>query len=221
MISLRHPSLGWDCLLLAFLLVPLSAPAPALAQSQQEVDGYDAMLGYLNADSHIDAQAFSGSNGILSVNQAAGDLNLQANLHGIAVGEHASTNIDAMQLSNHDQANDPMHAQVRIGGEAFAGASGIASINQASGSRNMELNSMQIALAEQGIRETSNAAMATSAAFASAGEQYVSRYPQATRKVAVEASALRGFDGVLQLNQVAGSGNATENRVSVSVQGSP
>ena len=40
-----------------------------------------------------------------------------------------------------------------------------------------------------------------------------------TRKVGVESSALRGFEGVLQLNQVAGMANATENRLQVTVQG--
>jgi hypothetical protein len=39
--------------------------------------------------------------------------------------------------------------------------------------------------------------------------------------VAVEASALQGFDGVLQLNQIAGSGNATANQLSISVQSTP
>jgi hypothetical protein len=32
---------------------------------------------------------------------------------------------------------------------------------------------------------------------------------------------MRGFDGVLQLNQIAGSGNATANSLSISVQAIP
>jgi hypothetical protein len=32
---------------------------------------------------------------------------------------------------------------------------------------------------------------------------------------------LQGFEGVLQLNQAAGTGNAVENRLLISTQGSP
>ena len=103
----------------------------------------------------------------------------------------------------------------------MAGASGIASINQASGGGNAELNSVTATLATQGIREASDEAMASSAAFASAGGQPAVSDPRATRKVGVDASAMRGFDGVLQLNQIAGSANATENRLGISVQGTP
>ncbi len=41
----------------------------------------------------------------------------------------------------------------------------------------------------------------------------------ASRSVAVEATALQGFNGVLQLNQVAGSGNATSNQLALDFRG--
>ena len=116
-----------------------------------------------------------------------------------------------------------MHASATIGGDALAGASGMASINQASGSGNAEMNVITATLAQQGIRETSEEALASVGSIASAGGQGSVDAPGSpgTRRVGVEASALRGFDGVLQLNQIAGSGNATDNQLSISVQGVP
>ncbi len=194
---------------------------PSVASAQSAPDSYASMLGYLALDSRIDGDALVGSSGAIMINQAAGDLNLQANLHSLASGQMANAKVDAGQRHTADTFDTPLQATARIGGNALSGASGIVSINQASGSANAELNSVTAVLAAQGIREASDEAMASPAALASAGEQYAVRDPRASRKVGVDASALRGFDGVLQLNQIAGSGNATENRLSISVQGTP
>jgi hypothetical protein len=64
----------------------------------------------------------------------------------------------------------------------------------------------------------------SSLVFATAGEQPPPDPTVAkagTRSVAVEATALQGFEGVLQLNQIAGSGNSTGNQFGLSVHGSP
>jgi len=203
------------------LLLGACVAALPHAHAQSANEGYAGMLSYLSADSRIDGTALAGANGSIKLNQAAGDLNLQANLHSMASGRNASAGIAASQQQDSNLFNAPTRASASIGGNALAGASGIASINQASGGGNTELNSVSAALATQGIREASDEAMASSAALASAGEQPAVNDPRSTRRVGVEASALRGFDGVLQLNQIAGSGNATENRLSVSVQGTP
>lgn len=203
----------------ALLVVALALAGSAHAQSV--TDSYSGMLSYLSTDTRIDGGALAGANGSIKVNQAAGDLNLQANLHSMANGGHASASVRSLQQRQSNLFNSPMQATATIGGNALAGAGGIASINQASGGGNAELNSVTATLAAQGIREASDEAMASSEVLASAGGQSTVTDPRATRRVGVEASALRGFDGVLQLNQIAGSGNATENRFSISVQGTP
>lgn len=209
-------------------ILRLSAVAMALAvavvgtaAAQSQGDSYTGMLSYLSADTRIDGNALAGADGSIKVNQAAGDLNLQANLHSMANGAHASATARSLQLRQANSFNSPMQASATIGGNALAGASGIASINQASGGGNASLNAVTATLAAQGIREASDEAMTSSEVLASAGGQSIATDPRATRRVGVEASALRGFDGVLQLNQIAGSGNATENRFSISVQGTP
>ncbi|RDD80358.1 hypothetical protein DVJ77_17615 [Dyella tabacisoli] len=183
-----------------------SAGTPAAA-----ADDYTAMLGYLN--SRIDGQAFQNTHGASAVNMAAGDLNLQANLRAFASGEYAQTVIYSLQQQRNNHYDTPLTATASIGGAAYAGGQGLASINQASGSGNAELNVITATLANQGIREATDVSLST-AVSASAGEQSTKNpHTQSggTRSVAVESSALQGFQGVLQLNQIAGSGNATGN----------
>ncbi|WP_313495190.1 hypothetical protein [Stenotrophomonas sp.] len=199
----------------------LAVAVVGTATAQSQGDSYTGMLSYLSADTRIDGNALAGADGSIKVNQAAGELNLQANLHSMANGAHASATARSLQLRQANSFNSPMQASATIGGNALAGASGIASINQASGGGNASLNAVTATLAAQGIREASDEAMTSSEVLASAGGQSIVTDPRATRRVGVEASALRGFDGVLQLNQIAGSGNATENRFSISVQGTP
>ena len=205
------------------VLAGLLAASPCMAQASDEsrID-YDAALGWL-ANSRIDGNALSGARGSIAVNQAAGDLNVQANLRSIAVGQYAAADVDAIQFQTNNQANAPTHASAVIGGRALQGAGGIASINQASGSGNAAFNAVALALAQQGIRETDDD-QALSAAFASAGQQHDFERGSATagRRVAsVDSTALQGFEGVLQLNQVAGAGNDTGNVLSMSIQSGP
>lgn len=193
------------------VLAALLVPAGAAAQSGD----YAAMLGYL-ADSRIDGRALAGAHGAIAVNMAAGDLNLQANLRSLATGAPADGGIRLRQARAGDAYDTPLRASATLGGDALAGAGGIASINQASGSANAQFNAMAVTLAGTGIRETNDEALAS---FASAGERGDAGdgRPAGTRSVAVEATALRGFEGVLQLNQIAGSGNATGNQLSIAL----
>ena len=208
--------------LIAILL--MMAASPCLAQSAPTAAtpiDYDAALRWL-AVSRIDQDALSGARGSIAINQAAGDLNAQANLRSIAIGTHALADVTAVQWQAGNQANAPTHAEAVIGGNALRGAGGIASINQASGSGNTELNAVSVALAQQGIREANDDFLSASGIASAAGAHTVNEPGDKTthtRKVGVEATALQGFEGVLQLNQVAGMANATENRLQVTVGG--
>ncbi|RXY87354.1 hypothetical protein DD607_31150, partial [Salmonella sp. 3DZ2-4SM] len=114
-----------------------------------QADDYSGMLAYLDV-ARIDGHALAGANGAIALNQAAGDLNLQANLHGIATGERADVLIGNRQLRAGNRVlSAPAHATAVIDGNALAGASGIASINQASGIANTTLNVVSATLARQ------------------------------------------------------------------------
>ena len=200
----------------ALTLLWLLLPLPAIA------DDYSGMLAYLDV-TRIDGRALAGASGAIAINQAAGDLNLQANLHGLASGEQADVAIAArQQRSGNVVLSAALDARAHIDGQALSGASGIASINQASGIANTTLNVVSATLARQGIRESDDAALAASD-FASAGGQGDAGDGVATgtRSVGVSATALRGFDGVLQLNQIAGARNDTANVLGLVVQGNP
>lgn len=195
-----------------------------LSLHAQHADDYAGMLGYLN-HTRLDGRALSNADGAVTVNMAAGDLNLQGNLMGIASGDNAQVQVDARQLqsNNRVRANGALDASASIGGQALSGARGVAMINQASGIGNATLNIVTATLAQQGIRETNDEALAASGALASAGGQGTAARggSAGTRSVAVEDTALQGFDGVLQLNQIAGSGNITANQLGISVQSTP
>lgn len=204
------------CIAVAALL-----PLPLAAQ---QADDYGAMLSYLN-HTRLDGSALRNADGAITVNMVAGDLNQQANLLGMASGQTAGTQISTQQrqAGNRVTGAGPLDASASIGGQALNGASGVAMINQASGIGNATVNVVTSTLAQQGIRESDDEALAASGALASAGGQDLanSRKAAGSRSVAVEDTALRGFDGVLQLNQIAGSGNVTANQLGMSVQSTP
>lgn len=180
----------------------------------QTAGSYASMLGYLD-DSRIDGHALAGASGAVAINLSAGDLNQQANLRSFAAGPQARSEVEASQAHLADRFDAPAHASASIGGAALANARGIVSINQASGSGNTELNAVAATLARQGIRETTDGSLSASVSASARGQAPTG--PQGpgngTRSVTVEAGAMRGFNGVLQLNQVAGSGNATSNQL--------
>ncbi|MCU1067858.1 hypothetical protein [Stenotrophomonas maltophilia] len=192
--------------------------APLMAQA----DDYSGMLVYLDV-ARIDGRALAGANGAIAVNQAAGDLNLQANLRGIATGERAGVSITNRQLQGGNRVlGAALHATAVVDGSALAGASGIASINQASGIANTTLNVVSATLAGQGIRETDDAALAAEGSALAGGRDGTGHgVATGTRSAGVTSTALRGFDGVLQLNQIAGSGNDTANVLGLVVQDRP
>lgn len=216
----RLSSLLRGCCLTCVALLGCALCLPALAQQGQQ-DNYDAMLGYLAADSRIDGHALAASNGAVRINQAAGDLNLQTNLQGIAVGQRASVHFGGAQRSKDDHATPPLQATVAIADAALSGANGLYAINQIAGSGNAQFNAVAATLAQLGIQEADDAAMATGAAIPAGGTPSPLGQPGSLRKAEVAASAMQGFRGVMQLNQIAGSRNETGNMLEISVHGGP
>jgi hypothetical protein len=205
-------------ILLALALTCASAMACA-AQG----DDYAKMLQYLTA-SRIDGNALNGSSGAIALNLAAGDLNQQANLRAVAVGNQAAVQIHAVQYQDANAANVPDLATASIGGHALANASGLISINQASGTANASMNTASVALAQQGIRQASTeqwladvCACKQQTTSADSGQAPGSR--TRVHSAAVEAGAMQGVQGVVQLNQIAGSNNVTANHLLIDVGG--
>lgn len=202
----------------AFVALSLAVTLPSMPVQAAD-DDYAMMLGYL-VSSRIDGNAMAGTQGASAVNMAAGDLNQQANLRAFAVGGLVA--VRSRQIQQENRSRSPYVASASIGGAAYANGGGLASINQASGSRNSQLNAVAVGLAMQGIRETTDGNLST-VISASAGGQHPkgSSASGGVRSVAVEASAMQGYQGVVQLNQAAGSDNVTGNQLLLSLPTSP
>lgn len=197
------------------------APTSVFAQAASG-DSYAGMLSYLDSNT-ISGNVAQGAQGISSVNTAAGDANQQANLHAFAQGVHAQALLLARQHTYSDAAVDAsLQASATIGGNAYDHGRGIASINQASGNGNTQLNGVAGQLASQGIREATDGTLSATVSASAGGQPSSNLHAQAggTRNVTVDPSAMEGFDGVMQLNQVAGSGNASDNVLLMSVPAS-
>jgi hypothetical protein len=185
-------------------------------------DDYAAMLGYLTS-SRLEGHALQGAQGSITANLAAGDLNSQANLRAFSTGTSAQAQVDVRQRLRANRVDAPLEATATIGGNVLAGAHGMASINQASGSENTQLNAIAAALATQGIRETTDGSLSAAVSASAEVQQGTGSGArgEGARSVAVAAGAMQDFRGVLQLNQTAGAGNATANILTLSVSELP
>ncbi|WP_317202187.1 hypothetical protein [Janthinobacterium sp.] len=114
------------------------------ASSQRSASAYQRARGM--AVSEIGAGAFSGGDGLLALNQAAGDANTQANL--VLVGIASVSELSAEQLGVAGIAPPPAPAAgtarrvpiAAIADTAFVGAHGIVQVNQLAGSGNSTAN---------------------------------------------------------------------------------
>lgn len=203
------------------LALGLCLPGLALAQAANSaVDGYSQMLGYLT-NSRLEGQVLAGATGSIKLNQAAGDLNLQYNGHALASGPQAQAALQVQQRGDdHINLDTPLLARAELSGQVLQGGSGLASINQASGQANAQRNLVGVVAAAQLAHSQEPAQAATP--LPAPGNTSARRLTAAgVREAMVGAQALRGYSGVLQLNQIAGSLNVVENRLGLHVQTGP
>lgn len=145
--------------------------------------------------------------GAIGVNMAAGDQNQQNNSGAIAMGNYAySRNL----IIQNAIANGftPDKASTRIQGQAFSNSSGWMAVNQASGQGNAQSNGMAIAAGARALTDV-NLNQIQSGSQALIANQDNSNSP--TRILEIEDSAFSGARGIMQVNQSAGTGNATSN----------
>lgn len=161
----------------------------------------------------ITDSALANATGRIAINQAAGDLNQQTNAAALAFSPDgvAIVDIGINQQIQHNQATPPDTASVRIDGTAFANAAGLISINQTAGVANAQQNALAISIGQSGgwrIAELDETNLAHTTAS--------TEHPEGTgtvSEVAIGPGAFQAARGVVQVNQVAGNGNATANRV--------
>lgn len=162
----------------------------------------------------ISGQALSGAIGMVGINMAAGDDNVQVNARVIAIGDGAPvfSNIGVDQRVNTKSTlESPSSHLDYIGGEAFAGSRGMISINQTAGSGTAQANLVSIGLG------AGNATLVSSdQLLISHGDREVNpRGYKGTRSDVIDGHAFAGCQGLVQVNQSAGSANRVLNTVAI------
>lgn len=165
--------------------------------------------------SQIHGNVAGSGQGIMAINLAAGDSNAQLNASALAIS--VGQGVQSMQLRQNinfsaiDQAQDSIST---ISENAFTNAQGALSVNQVSGVGNAQINAISIGVGLEGAVISDAQLAATTSGHATAALED----PQYRREARIEGQAFKGSSGLVQVNQLAGTGNATANSFQLKVE---
>lgn len=152
--------------------------------------------------------------GNFSVNQAAGDLQQQANARAIAIGHGASATVQIRQRLR-GQVDPAMDAHSSIQGNSFSNGNGVLGVNQSSGANTQQANALRISISAQPQSIDDSVLMQQNVTLLNNSDPTDSA--PGYRQVATSDQAFTGSRGVIQLNQSAGVGNRMANTLSIRV----
>ncbi|AHD14922.1 MULTISPECIES: hypothetical protein [Pseudomonas] len=164
-----------------------------------------------NADIDSSGSRYLGN---LSVNQAAGDQQQQANARAFAVGPEASATTQIRQRLN-TPADPAMNARSTIQGDAFSNGSGALGVNQSAGANTQQANALSISIGAQPQSIDDSVLMQQNVALLNNSGPIDTSTGH--RQVTTSDQAFTGSRGVIQLNQSAGVGNRMANTLSIRV----
>lgn len=191
-----HPVTACVCLILMG-----GIPVMAQAEAQPAVEtGQSENIVVLNGN--------SGTNGRAAVNAAAGNLNQQANVGVIAIGDAATATGSVTQTSNVASAF-PASGSALIEGNAFAGSNGMIAVNIAAGSANQQANLAVIAIGIEGRVATDAMLSQTRASSSPSGESAEPVSPEVA--AGISPGAFAGSSGLVQVSLVGGERNSSAN----------
>jgi hypothetical protein len=196
------------------LLLMQCAAMPTLAQ-ERAVSGADVQTGvpaWLSR-SAIDGDVLANARGRVSINVSAGFANAQSNNAALAASSGSANAVATANVRVDGVPRMPGDSSALIAGNAFAGAAGMLSVNQASGSANAQANVIAIGLGADADALAESVLSSTASGIAPA-----SVFRGTVREAAISDSAFRGARGLVQVNQSAGSGNRTANHFALQVQ---
>jgi hypothetical protein len=167
--------------------------------------------------SSISDAALAGSTGNIAMNNSAGFGNAQTNMAAISVSDElAIANIGSHQQAADDLPGSRGSQLSEIGSNAFRNASGIIAVNQSSGNGNAQAN--LVAIAVGAVSEVSidqlGRVNASRDMPANSSESTEDSGNQVAR---IADSAFSGARGIVQVNQLAGSGNRSANVFALSI----
>ena len=157
------------------------------------------------------------SQGVLSVNQAAGALQQQSNARVIQHGASApiAPVTHVQQVNQNTLSNAPRQASAQINA-SFTRSHGVLGVNQSAGAANQQSNLFVLQCAENALNDHELAGIST-----------VSQVNQTTApndgnySVAIDEQSFAQSRGVVQLNQSAGIGNRSANAIRLRVLEGP
>lgn len=207
-------------------LVPAAAAAmlvaPLIHADPAQVELSDAMGngGAAAAQSSTIGPALRRSSGVVTLNQAAGDGNVQQNSAALAESEgHSVASADAQQAAERltPQMNQILAADIQSG--AFDDSFGIYLINQSAGAGNSQFNGAALAvggvsaLAIVQLDDSQLQEQSTGAAVDSLPNEGGA---QVSTSADLAPDAFEGARGLFLVNQAAGNNNATANTFTLS-----
>ncbi|MDR3095501.1 MAG: hypothetical protein LBV73_00330 [Paraburkholderia sp.] len=188
--------------------MPRALAAAALAASLVALATTAQAQVTVGATAVIAPNAATSTTGALTVNEAAGLDNAQANQLTITNGGSvANVNLDEQGATARARLGN---ASAVIGSGAFSNTSGAMMVNQTAGVGNIQRNSAQIGTGALGVALVSDGELsAASATNGGMGNQ--TGEARGIREVRIDGAAFRNATGLVQVNQTAGAGNATAN----------
>lgn len=168
------------------------------------------------AESVIGGDAVSNASGVVGVNVSAGDFNQQSNSGAVAISPNgiATTTVGISQKTALGQGSAPDISITGIRDSAFSNSSGVLSINQVSGTSNVQANGFSFGIGVEAITD----ADLSQAVTGYANDAALSGLEKPTIRIAdIEATAFENTRGIVQVNQTAGSGNATRNNFALRI----
>ncbi len=186
------------------MLVALSGvPATALADGPKRTNSVPAATD----QAVIAGQSFDGVAGAIRLNQTAGNGNAQAN--AIVITNGAGVKVRLIQQTD---ATGTANGRASILG--FAGAVGAIQVNQSAGNGNAQGNLILLELGS-GTSELDDGTLRSMVS-----EQQTGGYagPHGTNVVGASPGAFAKASGIVQVDQVAGTGNSTANSFHLQIQ---
>ena len=181
------------------------AMMPASAPAQTVDDAGDAVI--------LAGHEGSGQSGRLAVNIAAGTHNQQASSALLAIGDMAGTQGAIIQHAG--SGNEDRATTIVVGPAAFAGISGLASINITAGTHNQSANLARLAIGQAGAR-SDQLLEQTRARIEPSGGTAQSATGQ-NDFITIDDAAFGQGSGLIQANLIGGERNSSANTFSLTV----
>ncbi len=150
--------------------------------------------------------------GVVSINQAAGNQQQMSNSRAIALGGQA-TNVNIQRQNG--SVDQSLNAKAAIHGTSFTNGNGVLGINQSAGANNQSVNAVRISInpGPQSIDDSvllqQNSTQLTDSGLTPT---------TGSRQVATSDQAFTGSRGVIQVNQSAGVGNRVANTLGITIK---